>query len=125
MMPLATRPQLSTIERVSSILRIVIHSPPIGFEAFTQGGSQSSKLLSPEAGSVSPELTINFAAIAHFQGDFAFGVGVIEMGNGFRDREETVDIVGIGKHLARDFPGRGAALRHQTQNGPLAFVDGA
>ncbi len=70
-------------------------------------------------------MAIDFAAIAHFQSDFAFGMGLIEMGNSLRDSQKTVDVVGIGKHLARDFPGRGAALRHQTQDVRLAFVDGA
>ena len=47
------------------------------------------------------------------------------MGNCLRDSQKTVDVIGIGKHLAGDFPGRGAALRHQTHDVRLPFMDGA
>src|SRR2546428_5253856 len=44
--------------------------------------------------------SINFPSIADFQSNLSFGVSVIEVGHGFRDGQETVDVIGAGKHRA-------------------------
>src|SRR5437867_711007 len=51
------------------------------------------------------DASIDFAPIAHFQINLAFLMGVIQMRYRFRDGEKAMDIVGIGKKTARDFPG--------------------
>src|SRR5258707_15084465 len=61
-----------------------------------------------EMESVGRKLPIDFAAIANFHRQFAFRVGIVEVGDCLGNGEEAMHVVRVGKHRAGYFPGGGA-----------------
>src|SRR5438132_4480710 len=71
------------------------------------------------------EASIDFTSVANLNRDLSFGLGVIEMGHGFRHREEAMHVISFRKHLARNFPSGGAVLRHETDYSVLTVANRA
>src|SRR5262245_37257322 len=57
-----------------------------------------------------------------FDPDLPFAMGQVEMRDRFGDGEETMNVVGAGKHSLRDLPRRGAALLYQSDHLCLAVL---
>src|SRR5205807_9353622 len=62
------------------------------------------------------EFLINLAPLATLDRDLSFRLRIIEMCNSFRDGEETMHVISVRKHLARQFPGSRSVFRHQLKH---------
>src|SRR5438067_12798954 len=74
---------------------------------------------------VSRKLAIDFTSVANLNRDLSFRLGVVEMRHGLRHREESMHVISFRKHLARNFPGGRAVLRHETNDRVLTLANRA
>src|SRR2546421_7686927 len=74
---------------------------------------------------VSRKLAIDFTSVTNLNRDLSFGLGVVEMRDGLRHREEAMNVISFRKQLARNFPSGGAILRHETDDSVLTLANRA
>src|SRR5438067_9791212 len=88
--------------------------------ALQSTGSRSSQLHL-----IRGKLAIDFTSVANLNRDLPFRLGVVEMRHGLRHREEAMHVISFRKHLARNFPGGDAVLRHETDDSVLTLANRA